>query len=196
MGMLKVKIIKRNLTQDNNYQKNIRMKKLTTIFLVSLFTLNAFSQVKDVIATPSREPQPPFKLNAPIPKFKIANIVDSSTFTNENLEKNKKTIFIYFGPDCGHCSVFAKKLVDSIDLLKNTQIVMVSSFEYSHIQKFYEDNKIATCPSITMGRDPNYFFVGYYGVTAFPAAYIYNAKGRYIKSYSSDVNISDLANAN
>ena len=171
------------------------MKKLIILLFVTVFTSNVFSQIKDVIAQPSREPQPPFKLNAPIPKFKMLNIVDSSAFTHENLEKNKKTIFIYFGPDCGHCSVFAKKLVDSIDLLKNTQIVMVSSFEYSHIQKFYEDNKIATCPSITMGRDPSYFFVGYYGVTAFPAAYIYNANGRYIQHYENEISISDLANA-
>lgn len=161
------------------------MKKLFILLLVNVFVLNGFSQTK--------EPQPPFKLNAPIPKFKIMNIVDSVAFTNENLDKNKKTIIIYFGPDCGHCTFFAKKLVDSISLLENTQIIMTSSFEFSHIRRFYDENKIASCPSITMGYDPNYFFATYYGVTQFPAAYIYNSKGNFVKNFQGEIGIQEMA---
>ncbi len=161
------------------------MKKFLILLFVSVVSLNGFSQ--------ANEPQPPFKLNAPIPKFKIMNIVDSVAFTNDSLHKNQKTIFIYFGPDCGHCSYFAKKLVDSINLLQNTQIIMMSSFEFSHIRKFYDENRIATCPIITMGYDPSFFFSTYYGVTQFPAAYIYNSKGKFIKNYQGEIGIKEMA---
>lgn len=161
------------------------MKKLFILLLVNVFAFNGFGQTK--------EPQPPFKLNAPIPKFKIMNVVDSVAFTNDSLRKNQKTIFIYFGPDCSHCSYFAKKLVDSISLLENTKIVMMSSFEYYKIRKFYDENKIASCPIITMGYDPSYFFATYYGVTQFPAAYIYNSKGKFVKNFQGEIGIKEMA---
>jgi thiol-disulfide isomerase/thioredoxin len=161
------------------------MKNFLILLLVNVFALNGFSQAK--------EPQPPFKLNAPMPKFKIMNVLDSVAFTNESLKKNQKTIFIYFGPECGHCSFFAKKLIDSVSLLENTQVVMMSSFEFSKIRKFYDENRIATCPIITMGFDPSYFFVTYYGVTQFPAAYIYNSKGKFVKSFQGEIGIKEMA---
>jgi hypothetical protein len=62
---------------------------------------------------------------ATIPTFVLDNVVDSTAFTDANLDKTKKTIFIYYGPDCGHCIHFAKKMMDSISMFKNTQIVMI-----------------------------------------------------------------------
>ena len=127
-----------------------------------------------------------------IPKFKIMNIVDSSKFTDENLQKNKKTIIIYFGADCGHCTYFTKKMMDSLSMFQNTQIVMASSSEYSHIQKFVEDNKLASCPFITVGRDGDYFFISHYEIRQFPTAIVYDENGKYIKRFESEMSISEL----
>lgn len=131
---------------------------------------------------------------ATIPTFVLDNVVDSSAFTDANLDKTKKTIFIYYGPDCGHCIHFAKKMMDSISMFKNTQIVMMSSVDYQKIKSFYYDHKMNDVPFITMGRDPKYAFVSLFDVRQFPSAYLYNEKGKFVKSYSSEVAITDLIN--
>jgi hypothetical protein len=161
------------------------MKKLFFVLSLAIFKLTVFAQ--------AQPQQPVFKVGAAIPKINLRNIVDSTPFTNAHLEKNKKTIFIYFGPDCGHCINFTKKLTDSIDLLKNTKIVMVSSSPFSQIRKFYEEHKIADFPAISMARDAEYFFITYYNVRQFPAALIYNAKGKYVKGFENEFSISEMA---
>jgi hypothetical protein len=130
-----------------------------------------------------------------LPKFTLYTVPDSAVFTEANLEKDKKTIFIYYGPDCGHCTVFAKKLMDSIAFFENTQIVMMSSFEYAKIQRFYDDNKMSSCKFLTMGYDPKFFFVGHFDIRLFPSAYVYSAKGKFLKSYSSEIPIKELIEA-
>jgi peroxiredoxin len=161
------------------------MKKLFFVLSLAIFKLTVFAQ--------AQPQQPVFKVGAAIPKINLRNMVDSTPFTNAHLEKNKKTIFIYFGPDCGHCINFTKKLTDSIDLLKNTKIVMVSSSPFSQIRKFYEEHKIADFPAISMARDAEYFFITYYNVRQFPAALIYNAKGKYVKGFENEFSISEMA---
>jgi hypothetical protein len=130
-----------------------------------------------------------------LPKFTLFTVPDSATFTEANLAKDKKTIFIYYGPDCGHCTVFAKKLMDSIAFFENTQIVMMSSSEFSKINRFYEDNKMNVCDFLTMGYDPKYFFVGHFDIRLFPSVYVYSAKGKFLKSYSSEIPIKELIDA-
>ena len=146
-------------------------------------------------ATAQSESQPPYKKTLTIPDFTVAKITDSSKFSNLNFEKGKKTIIIFFGPECGHCTVFAKKMMDSINLFKNTQILMVSSFDFVKIRKFYDDNKLADAPFITCGKDDNYFFISHYGIRAFPSAYVYNTKGKFVKSFESEINIKELSEA-
>ena len=160
------------------------IKKTFLLLLLCVGSMGVFAQV---------DPVPPYKKTLKIPEFVIRNVADSSVFTQMNLKKNTKTILVYFGPDCGHCVFFAKKLMDSISLFKNTQIVMVSSFEYDHIKKFYEDNKLADCPFITVGRDKDYFFISHFGVRQFPSAYVYNKKGTFVKHLESDIDIMELS---
>jgi hypothetical protein len=74
---------------------------------------------------------------ATIPSFELSKVPDSSRFSEKDLSAKKRTIFIVFSPDCGHCQVFTRKLMDSIALFKKTQIVMVSSLDYSDILRFY-----------------------------------------------------------
>lgn len=160
------------------------MKKTIFILFTLLVAGNVFSQ---------SEPPAPYTKTLTTPQFTIRNVVDSSVFNNSNLPSKTNIIFIYFGPDCGHCTFFTKKMVDSISLFKNTHIVMVSSSDYSHIKKFYDDNKLSEIPFITVGRDADYFFITHFGVRQFPSAYVYNTNGKFVKSFVLEININELA---
>ncbi len=133
------------------------------------------------------------KTTTELPSFKIFKAPDSTEFTKESLAKNKRTIFIVFNPDCGHCQHFTKRLMDSIGIFKKTQIVMVSSVDYSDIKKFYTNYKMEDYPFITVGRDGSYFFITHFEVRQFPSAYVFNKKGKYLKKMVGDIDIIELA---
>ena len=161
------------------------MKKIIFAAFLTLLSLSAFCQ-KDTLEKYQKE----------MPNsFTIINVVDSSKFTQDNLEKKEKTLFIVFSPDCGHCQHFMKQMMDSIDLFRKTQIIMVSAMEYVHIKKFYDDFKVATSPFITIGRDANYYFGSYFSTRQFPSIYIYDKKGRFVKKFEGGGIIKEIAAA-
>jgi thiol-disulfide isomerase/thioredoxin len=168
--------------------------KTTSLLILSLvFAFTASAQKKKIKKPlPKATPVVENKLSV-LPKFTLYSIPDSTVFTEKNLEKDKKTIFIYYGPDCGHCMVFAKKLMDSLSLFENTQIVMMSSFEFSKIKRFYEDYKMNQCTFLTMAYDPKYFFVSHFDIRMFPSAYVYSSKGKFLKSFSSEIPIREMS---
>jgi thiol-disulfide isomerase/thioredoxin len=130
---------------------------------------------------------------ATIPSFELSKAPDSSRYSEKDLSAKKRTIFIVFSPDCGHCQMFTRKLMDSIALFKKTQIVMVSSLDYSDILRFYNTYAMASCKFITVARDANYFFITHFQVQQFPSAYVFDKKGRFVKKFVSEIDIKSLA---
>ena len=158
------------------------MKRLFTFLFVIAFAQSASAQ----------DPKPKF-MYLKSDTGKIFLLPDSTMFSTAKLDKNKTTIMIYFGPDCGHCIAFTKRMVDSIELLKHTQIVMVSSFEMTKIRKFYEDQNLSQCANIRVGKDRNFEFIGNYNVRTFPSAFIFDKTGKFVKSFNGDIEIKELA---
>lgn len=162
------------------------MKKYILLLVVVVLTRAAAAQTDTTL----------LYLRFPIvPSFKLTNVADSSYFTKDNLKKKTPTIIILFSPDCEHCQHETKELTAKIDLFKKVQIVMASPLDYNHIKQFYTDYKIADYPNITMGRDPSYFLGTFYKVRSFPAIFLYDKKGNYVKSFDGSVPVEDIAAA-
>ena len=98
-----------------------------------------------------------------------------------------------FSPDCDHCQNETKSLTANIALFKKAQIVMASPLEYVHIKQFYEDYKIAAYPNIIMGRDPSYFLGSFYNVHSFPALFLYDKHGKFVKAFDGSVTVTQIA---
>ena len=60
---------------------------------------------------------------------------------------------------------------------------MASPLEYRFLKQFYDEFKIGDYSNITMGRDPGYYFGTFYHVRAFPAIFLYDKKGNFIKKF-------------
>lgn len=128
-----------------------------------------------------------------IPPFSITIVPDSTQFTKDDLSKKKATIIMIFNPDCEHCQHETKELIANIKLFKKVQIIMASPLEFSYIKKFYEDYDIASYPNIIMGRDPSYFFGTFYKVRFFPAIFLYDKHGNFVKAFDGGVPVSEIA---
>lgn len=128
-----------------------------------------------------------------IPAFNLIKMPDSSSFTNNQLQKNMPTVVIFFAPDCEHCQEATKNLTAKIDQLKNVQIVMIAGMEYSIVKKFYADYKLADYPNITVTRDPLFKLPQYYSVRSIPDVYVYDKKGMYLNHFKSVIPVELIA---
>lgn len=70
---------------------------------------------------------------------------------------------------------------------------MVSSLDHRLLKKFYEEYKIADHPNIIMGRDPAYFLGTFYQVRSFPAIFLYDKKGNFVKAFDGPVPVQKIA---
>lgn len=130
-----------------------------------------------------------------VPPFSITKVSDSTKFTKEDLAKRKATIIFIFSPDCDHCQMETKALTANIKLFKKAQIIMASPLEHHILRKFYDEYKIADHPNIIMGRDPSYFFGTYYNIKSFPAIFVYDKKGNFVKAFDGSSPVEQIAAA-
>ena len=130
-----------------------------------------------------------------VPPFSINKAPDSIKFTKDDLHKKTATVIMVFSPDCEHCQHEINEIKANIRLFKKAQIVMASPLDYSYIKKFYEEYKIADYPNITIGRDPTYMLGTFYHIRSFPAIFVYNKKGKFVKAFDGTVPVQRIAEA-
>lgn len=160
------------------------MKKIIFILLSTGFAMTGFAQT-DTTLLYLRFPA--------VPPFSITKVSDSTSFTKDDLLKRKATIIFIFSPDCEHCQHATKELTAHIKLFKKAQIIMASPLEHFYLKKFYVEYKIADYPNIIMGRDPTYFFGTFYHIRSFPAIFVYDKKGRFIKAFDGTTPVKKIA---
>jgi thioredoxin-related protein len=160
------------------------MKKTVFTFIISCLALSGFAQI-DSTRQYFKSPY--------IPAFNIIKVPDSSNFTNSMLQKGKPTILIFFDPDCDHCQHATKNFTAKIDRFKNVQILMVTIYEFSRIEKFYKDYKLRKFPNITLTRDAGFDLPRFYNVSSIPDVYVYDKDGKLMKHYKQDIPVEEIA---
>lgn len=128
-----------------------------------------------------------------IPAFNIRKVPDSSIFTNSMLQKDKPTIVMFFDPDCKHCEDATKSFTAKIDKFKNVQILMVTIYEISRINKFCKDNKLGQHPNIIVTKDVTFDFAKYYQVHSLPDVYVYDKNGKLVNHYRQEIPVDEIA---
>jgi thioredoxin-related protein len=128
-----------------------------------------------------------------IPAFNIRTVPDSSSFTNNMLQKNKPTILMFFDPDCDHCQEATKNFTARINRFKDVQILMVTIYDFNRIKKFHQDFKIADFPNIVLTRDAAFDLPRFYGVHSIPDVYVYDKKGKLMRHYKKDIPVEEIA---
>ncbi len=163
------------------------MKKIIIAFICIIAIQKAEAQSDSI---------PNYQKYPVVPVFTMMAAPDSVKFTKDNLEKKKATVIMLFSPDCEHCQVATKDLLKHIDLFNKAQIIMISSLNFEHIKKFYEDYKIADYPNIKIGRDGAFFLGTFYGIKSYPSIFVYDKKGKFVKAFdATNAKMEDVAAA-
>lgn len=161
--------------------------KAIYLVVVSTFFINVSLAQTVPINLPAYERIPS------LPAFKLFLAPDSIAFLKQDLKKRKETIVMVFSPDCDHCRHATEDLIAHINLFKKVQIVMASSLGFQPVKKFYQDFKIADYANIKVGWDNIYFLSTFYEVNSFPAIFLYNKKGKFIKAFDANAKWETIA---
>lgn len=174
------------------YYQIIKLHNQFPLKRLSLFLI-LVTLLQSVHAQSKEDSIPVYQRFPVIPPFSIMSAPDSTKFSKEDLKKKRPVIIIVFSPDCEHCKHFTKELLANYHSVKKAQIIMASALNYDIIKKFYTENKIADYPHIIMGRDGTAFFSTFFKVRSFPAVFVYNKKGKFIKRFDGSVTVDKIA---
>jgi thioredoxin-related protein len=174
------------------------MKKIVLFSaLACLLATHAIAQEnkdKNNIQSPPAAEQKPFEKSPALPEFKMI-LRDSATFFNTaDIPKGKPIMLVFFDPDCKHCKDFTKDMVAGMESLKNVRIYMITTaHNMKMLREFYDNNHLGDYPNImAVGRDVDFFYVPYFGVTRFPDIAIYSKRKKLIKHFQGEQPVSEL----
>lgn len=135
----------------------------------------------------------PYQKHPTLPAFQIL-MLDSSTQVNTfEAPKNKSVVLMFFSPDCDHCEITTKEIIDNIGEFKKTKIYMFSPMSLSMIRGFYDKMGLEKYKKqIIVGQENTGFFHSYYGTRYVPHIIIYNKDKKLVAAFEGDGNIKDI----
>lgn len=134
--------------------------------------------------------KPSIKAAKTIPYFTFTTL-DNHRFTQDNLDKIRPKLFLYFNSECEHCQKQGKWLSEKIDLFDNLELTFVS-FEEMDAIKGYRDNYHFNRKNISFVQDTRLTFSDKFGVGNFPSILIYTKDGKLIKKFEGETKIKDI----
>ena len=121
----------------------------------------------------------PYWKNKNLPQFAVRNI-DSSTFTNADLNKGKQTIIMLFNPECEHCQDQFKLLVKLPQIAASTQIILSSTETIEKLKVFAAKFKVNNYPFVHLVKDALYTFGKIYQPNTIPVLAFYNKEQKFV----------------
>ena len=131
------------------------------------------------------------KTEVKLPGFKFYNL-DSSTFSNNDIKKDKNVYLLYFDPDCDYCENEVSLILQNITKFSNTEILMISSGNLNSLKAMYSKFQISKLGSVHILWDKEGQFQNLFGKSIIPSSLIYGPNHILLKQYQGLVQISAI----
>ncbi|MDR0264083.1 MAG: thioredoxin family protein [Sphingobacterium sp.] len=141
-------------------------------------------------AAPTQSSEPA----AILPNFTFYQLRSGIRVTQENVAKDKNTVFILFDPGCSHCQHEATELEKNIDRLKDVNIYYISMNDPALVLGFFDTfaPKLSKASNVEVLIDKDQTFIQTIHVPSqFPANYVYGADGKLKAHWEGEKNINE-----
>lgn len=152
------------------------MKQIFFSFLITAFSLSAFSQ-----ALPA---------GSVIPKATFYK-ADGTAFTTDQIAKGKKSLIMFFDATCGHCQKVATELSKSTKELSGANLYLVSQDVFRSINYFMDTyaKPMKAMKNVTTLQDKDYVFIPLFHPKQYPSLYLYGADKKLIIFTSNEKDV-------
>ena len=162
------------------------MKKMQiALLLLALCTaLNAGAQAK--------KDSLPYQKYPTLPAMQLL-LQDSSTiFSMYHVKESRPTVLFFFSPDCDHCHMTTKALLENMNAMKNADFYFLTYMPLTALRPFAAQYHLADYKNITVGKDYQNFFMSFYGATTVPYLVIYDRHKKLVKLYDGGIKMPEL----
>ena len=126
-----------------------------------------------------------------MPAFSYITL-ENKMFTQENLEQNKPTLFIYFNSECDFCNHEAEMVQQNIEQLKAIQVVFISYEPIEKIKAFATKFKLLNHANIYFLSDSKITFATTFDVKSMPCLVLYDKENNLIEKIKGQVKIETV----
>jgi thioredoxin-related protein len=166
------------------------------ILLLGIFIMPATARESNDTAQHSQatDTLKPYQKYPKLPAFNIRMMDSVTVFNTYNIPEGRKTMIVFFSPDCKHCQSLVKHLLKGMDSLENVQFYMITPVHsMTDLRNFYEKYHLAEYKNIKLvGRDYEFFFGTFYGIKVVPDLALYDEHKMLIKLFEGNVPIAEL----
>jgi len=161
------------------------MKRAFLIVLVLASSHFLFAQQTPAAPATQTQPQeqPPYLKFPTIPPFHLLKLDSATYLTKDDIKKHRRTIVMFFSPDCDHCKHQTEAILSDFKDFKDVEIVMATYQPFSEMKEFYAHYHLADHPNIKIGRDEKFFLAPFYKIRNLPYLALYDKKGNLITTF-------------
>jgi peroxiredoxin len=161
------------------------MKKILKITIPILF-LSVLGYVGYKIVTQINHKKDVAENIKTIPVFSYET-TDNKVFTNNDLENNKQTTFVYFNTECEFCNEEAKMIKENIEKFKNTQILFISFEDKTIIKEFATQHQLLDYDNVSFLCDSKATFAITFDVKSLPCLVLYDKNQQLIEKIKGQI---------
>ncbi len=157
-----------------------------------LFTLLLFSTISSIAWSQTEADTPLYKKYPVLPAFEILHM-DSSTITNTfNAPKDRPVILVFFSPECAHCTIVIRELLNFKSELNNAKLYLFTPLYFYKLKPVYEELKLDRYKDVVVGKEHRFFFYKFYNPVHVPYIAIYNRKKQLVSTYDGGTSIAQI----
>jgi thioredoxin-related protein len=179
--------------------RSIKLFKMRqTILLITALAVCQFvsaQKLPNQPATDTANASAPFMRYPTVPPFRLLKLDSTTYLTKDDLHKNRKTLVMYFSPDCEHCKHQTEAILADFKDFRDIEIVMATYQPFSEMKEFNEHYKIYEHPNILIGRDEQFRLPPFYKIKSLPYLALYDRKGNLITTFEGTQKTEDLIKA-
>jgi len=143
-------------------------------------------------ATPDQASEAPYLRFPTIPPFHLLKLDSSTYLTKEDVKKNRRTIIMFFSPDCDHCKHQTESILQDFSKFKDIEIVMATYQPFEELKEFNTHYRIFEHPNMKLGRDEKFFLPPFYKIKNLPYLALYDKKGNLVTTFEGTQKIDTI----
>jgi thioredoxin-related protein len=174
------------------------MMKKTLLAILTVICLHGISSAQLQANQPATDPanaDAPFMRSPTIPPFHLLKLDSATYLTKDDLKKNRRTIVMFFSPDCDHCKHQTENILANFKKFKDVEIVMATYQPFEEMKVFYAHYKLSEHSNIKIGRDEKFFLAPFYKIRNLPYLALYDKKGNLITTFEGTQTAETLEKA-
>jgi thiol-disulfide isomerase/thioredoxin len=146
-------------------------------------------------ATDPANAQAPFVKNPIIPPFHLLGLDSTTYITKEDIKKNRRTIIMFFSPDCEHCKHQTEAILGDFGDFKDINIVMATYQPFGEMKEFNEKYHMNEHSNVHIGRDEKFVLPPFYKIRNLPYLALYDKKGNLVTTFEGTQTVETILNA-